>query len=66
MSEKTVIVKLTLAQAEELSLVAGNGWGDGDFYNLNNEHTEEDRKKADLFCAARDRLRAAIQKAKRQ
>ena len=66
MKTQMVTFKLTLDEAEELLYVAGNGWGDGDLYNLNDEFTEEDRERADMFTEARDKVSAAIQRSKRR
>jgi hypothetical protein len=62
-----VTVTLTLDEAKELQHVAGNGWGDGDFYGLNDEHpTRGGQESANKFCSAREKLAAAIRKAEQK
>jgi hypothetical protein len=60
-----VVVRLTLAEAQELLCVAGNGYGDGDFYQMNAEGVPERGLGHGYraYCRAHDKMRAAIQKA---
>lgn len=44
--------ELTKKQAEELLLVAGNGYGDGDFYGENGQIGFSPKKNAKYFIAA--------------
>lgn len=60
MSNTSVTVTFTLAEARELLAVAGNGWGDGDYYGLNDRiQTRGGEKAAKIFCAAREKLQLA-------
>jgi len=52
----------TEAEARELLIVAYCGYGDGDFYQLNNEGyppNAEERRNSDIFMRALNKLNAA-------
>lgn len=46
-----IIINLSEAEVLELNHVIDNGWGDGDCYQLNNEHppSANDRRRAATF-----------------
>lgn len=63
-----VVVRLTIAEAQELMNVAGNGYGDGDFYGMNcdgRSSVPESGKGRDYrtYCRAADKMDAAIREA---
>lgn len=67
MTSKKVTVTFTPEEATELLNVAGNGWGDGDYYGLNDDHpTRGGVEKATQFCNAREKLAAALRNNKRK
>jgi hypothetical protein len=61
---RKITVRITVAQALELLLVAGNGYGGGDFYGFNDERPIERpshaRRRAGRYFAAREAIRGAI------
>lgn len=60
---KYITVRMTEAQAQELLAVAGNGYGDGDFYGLNNvggDNGNGGRRGAQLYSRAHNAVLVAL------
>jgi len=60
--KRLVKVVLTVTEARELLGVAGNGYMDGDYYQLNNEGhppTAEQKAANEVYSRAESKLRAA-------
>lgn len=61
MSKKNVKLELTILQAEELMAVAGNGYGDGDYYG-NGKEGRGGKRQQNAFLAAYTKLVQATHK----
>ena len=61
-----ITVRMTIEQAMELLDVAGNGYGDGDFYGLNDPEGKDrgygGKRGANKYHAAVSAIKAAISK----
>ena len=68
MTTKYLTVRLTLAEAQELMNVAGNGYGDGDFYGMNDDGRNGTPrpglgKEYRTYCRAHYKMESAIREA---
>lgn len=55
-------VELTEKEANELLFVAGNGYGDGDFYGLNGQDGFSPKKDAKFYYRAVEKITKALNK----